>query len=130
MGVLPGLTCPGQDLIFDNRVFSYATTETDAVEDTPVFLSNHITRADWRASANNGQAHGTAAPWENNGASYREVDVNGAAAGGVLFVALAPKCPSANPRASAQCIVSQTGDGKGVSISIGWLPGVDPPRRT
>ena len=137
VGVLPGLTCPGQDLIFDNRVFSYATTETDSVEDTPVFLSNHITRADWRASANNGQAHAdwciglpTAAPWENNGASYREVDVNGAAAGGVLFVALAPKCPSQNPSGSAPCIVSQTGDGMGGSISIGWLPGGDPPRRT
>lgn len=137
VGVLPGLTCPGQDLIFDNRVFSYATTETDQVEDTPVFLRNHITRADWRASANNGQAHAdwciglpTAAPWENNGASYREVDVNGAAPGGVLFVALAPRCPSANPQESAPCIVSQTGDGKGGSITLGWLTGGDPPRRT
>jgi hypothetical protein len=137
VGVLPGLTCPGQALIFDNRIFSYATTETDLVEDTPVFLSNHITRADWRASANNGQAHAdwciglpTAAPWENNGASYREVDFNGDAAGGVLFVALAPKCPVANPQGSAPCIVSQKGDGKGGSISLGWLTGGDPPRRT
>ncbi len=136
-GALPGLTCPGQALIFDNRIFSYATTETDLVEDTPVFLSNHITRADWRASANNGQAHAdwciglpTAAPWENNGASYREVDFNGAAAGGVLFVALAPRCPSANPQRSAPCIASQTGDGKGGSITLGWLTGGDPPRRT
>jgi hypothetical protein len=137
VGALPGLTCPGQALIFGDRVFSYATTETDLVEDTPVFLSNHITRADWRASANNGQAHAdwciglpTAAPWENNGASYREVDFNGAAAGGVLFVALAPRCPSANPQGSAPCIVSRTGDGKGGSITLGWLTGGDPPRRT
>ena len=137
VGALPGLTCPGQALIFDNRIFSYATTEADLVEDTSVFLSNHITRADWRASANNGQAHAdwciglpTAAPWENNGASYREVDFNGDAAGGVLFVALAPKCPVANPQGSAPCIVSQKGDGKGGSISLGWLTGGDPPRRT
>jgi hypothetical protein len=135
--VLPGLTCPGQKLIFDDRVFSYATTESDGSANTPVRLVSHITKADWKASANNGQAHAdwciglpTNAPWVANGTQSQSVDVNGGAPGGILFVALAPKCPSANPSGSAPCIVSQTGDGKGGSIAIGWLPGGDPPRRT
>jgi hypothetical protein len=137
-GALPGLTCPGQDLIFDDRIFSYATTETDNVPDHPVFLSNHITKEEWQASANNGQAHAdwciglpTNAPWEANGAESQGIDFNGPDVdGGVLFVALAPRCPVANPQGSAPCIVSRTGDGAGGSITVGWLPGGDPPRRT
>lgn len=135
---LDSLRCPGQKEIFDDRIFSYATTETnDETPNTPVKLVSNITKADWRASANNGQAHAdwcigllSKAPWENNGADYQEIDTNGALPGGVLFVALAPKCPTANPAGSAPCIVSQNSDGKGGSVAIGWLPGGDPPRRT
>lgn len=132
--VLPGLVCPGQDEIFANSVFSYATTGSSPL--APVFLSNHITKADWQASANNGQAHAewciglpTAAPWVNNGASYAQLDTN---LDGTLdlYVALAPRCPVMNPQNYAPCIVSQTGDGMGGSTSYGWLPGGDPPRRT
>ena len=138
VGELPGLTCPGQRPIFDNRIFSYATTETnDPTPNTPVKLVSNITKQDWKASANNGQAHAdwcigllTPAAWENNGADYQEIDTNGAEPGGTLFVALAPKCPTANPSGSAPCIVSQSSDGKGGSITIGWLTGGDPPRRT
>ena len=129
-GELPGLVCEGQKTIFANSVFSYATTGPS----TPVFLENHITRADWRASANNGQAHadwciGLQDPWTAAGGPAVQKDTDGI--GGVdLYVGLAPKCPSQNPSASAPCIVSQTGDGKGGSISLGWLPWGDPPRRT
>jgi hypothetical protein len=136
-GVLPGLTCPGQRLIFTNRVFSYATTETDNVTDQPVLLRSTITKAEWKATASNGQAHAdwciglpTNGPWENNGASSRPVDFNGTAPGGILYVALAPKCPVANPSGSAPCIVSQNPDGNGGNLTIGWLTGGDPPRRT
>jgi hypothetical protein len=130
--VLPGLICPGQRAIFSNSVFSYATTGSS----TPVYLENHITKADWRASANNGQAHAdwcigllTAAPWVNNGANYSQLDTDG---NGVLdlYVAFAPRCPTANPQNSAPCIVSQNSDGLGGSITLGWLPAGDPPRRT
>lgn len=136
-GALPGLTCPGQDVIFQDTIFSYATSEPDLVDDNPVFLTNHITKEDWQASANNGQAHAdwciglpTNAPWVANGTQSQEIDFNGDAEGGILFVALAPRCPQANPQGSAPCIVSQTGDGAGGSITTGWLPGGDPPRRT
>jgi hypothetical protein len=131
-GELPGLVCPGQKAIFANSVFSYATTGGN----TPVFLENHITRADWRASANNGQAHAdwciglvNESDWANSGAvpTQMDTDLDGQLD---LWVALAPKCPSANPSGAAPCIVSQTGDGKGGSISLGWLPAGDPPRRT
>ena len=128
--VLPGLVCPGQKTIFANTVFSYATTGSN----TPVFLENHITKADWKASANNGQAHadwciGLLDPWTAVGGPAVQKNTDGI--GGVdLYVGLAPKCPSANPSGSAPCIVSQTGDGLGGSISRGWLPAGDPPRRT
>ena len=129
---LPGLECEGQDEIFPNSVFSYATTGGA----TPVFLSNHITKAEWQASANNGQAHAewciglvSPAAWIANGADYvqQDTDLDGTPD---LYVALAPRCPVANPSGSAPCIVSQTGDGAGGSLSLGWLPGGDPPRRT
>ena len=128
--VLPGLVCPGQKTIFANTVFSYATTGSN----TPVFLENHITKADWKASANNGQAHadwciGLLDPWTAVGGPAVQKNTDGI--GGVdLYVGLAPKCPSANPSGSAPCIVSQNGDGLGGSISRGWLPAGDPPRRT
>jgi hypothetical protein len=131
-GELPGLVCPGQAEIFANTVFSYATTGSN----TPVFLENHITRADWRASANNGQAHADwciglvhESDWANSGAvpAQMDTDLDGQRD---LWVALAPKCPVANPSGAAPCILSQKGDGKGGSISLGWLPAGDPPRRT
>jgi hypothetical protein len=131
-GALPGLVCPGQDDIFSNTIFSYATTGGT----TPVFLSNHITKADWQASANNGQAHADwciglvdESDWDNSGAvpTQRDTDLDGDLD---LWVALAPRCPVANPSGSAPCIVSRTGDGAGGSVTIGWLPGGDPPRRT
>jgi hypothetical protein len=134
--LLPGLTCAGQAVIFANSVFSHATTEP-GTSLAPVFLSNHITAADWKASANNGQAHAdwcvglkTADPWLANGGTFTEQDVNGDAPGGVLFVGLAPRCPSKNAQNFAPCIVSRTGDGADGSITTGWLPGGDPPRRT
>jgi hypothetical protein len=132
LDALPGLACPGQDEIFSNRIFSYATTGGT----TPVFLSNHITKADWQASANNGQAHAdwciglvNESDWDNSGAvpTQQDTDLDGDPD---LWVAVAPRCPVANPSGSAPCVVSQTGDGKGGSITTGWLPGGDPPRRT
>jgi hypothetical protein len=129
-GELPGLVCAGQDEVFANKVFSYATTGTN----TPVFLENHITKADWRASANNGQAHadwciGLLVPWTAVGGPAVQKDTDGIG-GDDLYVGLAPKCPVANPSGSAPCIVSQKSDGKGGSITLGWLPAGDPPRRT
>jgi hypothetical protein len=131
---LPGLACPGQAEIFDNRIFSYATTGSAPL--APVKLVNHITKADWRASANNGQAHAdwcigllTAADWNASGAVPTRIDTDMDGTDD-LWVALAPKCPTANPSGSAPCIESQKSDGKGGSITIGWLPGGDPPRRT
>jgi hypothetical protein len=134
--VLPGLTCPGQALVFDEQVFSYATTENDGSPNTPVQLVNHITRRDWKASANNGQAHADWCiglveedDWAASGATPTQLDTDGDGALD-LWVALAPRCPSQNASAAAPCIVSRTGDGAGGSITIGWLPGGDPPRRT
>ena len=135
---LSDLLCPGQKVVFPNSVFSYATTQGNLPPDQPVKLINHISKADWKASANNGQAHAEwciglqdEQPWIDNGAAHSLIDTNGPlVADGFLWVGLAPRCPSANPEGSAPCIVSQTGDGKGGSTSIGWLPGGDPPRRT
>jgi hypothetical protein len=131
-GELPGLVCAGQKAIFANSIFSYATTGSN----TPVFLENHITKADWRAAANNGQAHAdwciglvNESDWDNSGAvpTQMDTDLDGDPD---LWVALAPKCPVANPQGSAPCIVSQNSDGKGGSITMGWLTAGDPPRRT
>lgn len=143
-GALPGLTCPGQKEVFAGRVFSHATTDPDDpgpevdpefIPD-PVKLVSTVTKKDWQASANNGQAHadwciGLISPdaWERNGADYSQIDTNLDGTDD-LYVALAPRCPVANPFSFAPCIVSQTGDGKGGSISIGWLTGGDPPRKT
>lgn len=131
---LPGLQCPGQKAVFDNRIYSYATTGSAPL--APVRLVTHISKAEWRASANNGQAHAdwciglvTEAAWDASGADPVQLDTD---LDGVkdLWVAIAPKCPTANPSASAPCIVSQNADGKGGSTAIGWVPGGDPPRRT
>lgn len=131
---LPGLQCPGQKAVFDNRIYSYATTGSAPL--APVRLVTHISKAEWRASANNGQAHAdwciglvTEAAWDASGANPVQLDTD---LDGVkdLWVAIAPKCPTANPSASAPCIVSQNADGKGGSTAIGWVPGGDPPRRT
>ena len=133
---LPGLVCPGQKLIFDDRIFSYATTENDGTPNQPVQLVSHITKADWKASANNGQAHAdwcigllTEDEWAASGATPVQLDTDGDDVLD-LWVALAPKCPSQNASASAPCIVSQNSDGKGGSTAIGWLPGGDPPRKS
>jgi hypothetical protein len=135
---LPGLNCPGQAVIFATSVFVDATTDASVpppASPDPVFVSNHITKADWQASHNNGQAHAdwcvalTAAQLVNNGGTYVQQDTNGDGALD-LFVGLAPKCPSKDAQLSAPCIVSQTGDGHGGSTTLGWLPGGDPPRRT
>lgn len=129
---LPGLRCPGQKAVFDDRIYSYATTGSAPL--APVRLETHITKAEWKASANNGQAHadwciGLQDPWTAVGGPAMQKDTDGI--GGVdLYVGLAPKCPSQNPSASAPCIVSQNADGKGGSTTIGWVPGGDPPRRT
>src|SRR6266516_7526885 len=120
---MPGLNCPGQAVVFATSVFVNATTDANSpTSPAPVFVSNHITKADWKASHNNGQAH---ADWcvaltaeqlaaVNNGGTYVQQDTNG---DGTLdlFVGLAPKCPSHDPQLSAPCIVSQTGDGLGGS---------------
>jgi hypothetical protein len=138
---LPGLnalTCPGQAVIFATSVFVDATTDANSPPSPdPVFVSNHITKADWKASHNNGQAHAdwcVALTFEqlqlvHNGGTYVQQDTNGDG-NPDLFVGLAPKCPSKDAQLSAPCIVSQTGDGLGGSTTLGWLPGGDPPRRT
>jgi hypothetical protein len=131
----------GQKEIFANSVFVHETTDTtNPGSPGPVFHSSHITRADMKAAANNGQAHITwcvatedEQPWLDNGGTHLPdpVDTNGAApGGGPLFVGTAPSCPQANPSSFAPCIVSQNGDGNGGSITTGWLLGGDPPKRS
>jgi hypothetical protein len=135
--VLPGFACPGQKEVFADSVFVHATTDS-TTPDTPgpVFLSSHVTRKDMKAATNNGQAHvqwcvglKDDEPWLNNGAAFTQQDTN---LDGTpdLYVGFAPACPQANPSAFAPCITSQNGDGNGGSVTNGWLPGGDPPRRT
>jgi hypothetical protein len=133
---LPGLTCPGQKVIFDDRIYSYATTESDGVPNSPVMLTLEVTKQDWKAAAQNGQAHAdlciglvSQAAWAASGATPTQVDTDLDEIKD-LWVAIAPKCPSANASASAPCYVSQTSNGAGGSITVAWLPGGDPPRRT
>ena len=135
-GELPGLTCPGQKVIYDNRIYSYATTESDGTPDQPVKLTLEVTKADWKKAAQNGQAHAdlciglvNESDWDASGATPIQLDTDGDLVLD-LWVATAPKCPSANPSASAPCYVSQTSNGAGGSITVAWLPGGDPPRRT
>ena len=125
------ISCAGQRLIFSSSIFFHATTGDGT--DT-VFLETHITRADMKAAANNGQRHvgwciglKTSAPWVKNGASFTTQVVSGQ----TLFVALAPKCPNKRTAAEfAPCIVSQMGDDNGGSFIRGYVLGGDPPRRT
>lgn len=133
---LPGLVCPGQKVIYDNRIYSYATTESDGIPNNPVRLTLEVTKADWKKAAQNGQAHADLciglvdeSDWAASGATPTQVDTD---LDGFLdlWVATAPKCPTANPSASAPCYVSQTSNGAGGSITVAWLPGGDPPRRT
>jgi len=137
---LPGMNCAGQKLIFAGSVFENATTEPPTLPPspiTPVFLTGHITRADFRAAgADFGQAHvdwcvalPAGSPGLNNGGTYVQQDTNG---DGTLdlYVGFAIACPNMNPGGSAPCIDSQLSDGAGGNITTGWLPGGDPPRRT
>jgi hypothetical protein len=131
--VLPELSCPGQRLIFGGNLFVHATNGTGAVS-----LTSIITKADFRAAGTNyGQAHvewclglEDSSAWVHNGASFTSIDMDGDDIPDI-FVASAPKCPKKkNASTFAPCIVSQVSDGKGGSISKGYLPGGDPPRRT
>lgn len=131
--VLPELSCPGQRLIFGGNLFVHATNGTGAVS-----LTSIITKADFRAAGTNyGQAHvewciglEDNSAWVHNGASFRSIDIDGDDIPDI-FVASAPKCPKKkNASTFAPCIASQVSDGKGGSISKGYLPGGDPPRRT
>jgi hypothetical protein len=132
--LLPNIVCAGQKLIFSGDVFVHSTDGTGTV-----FLKSHVTRANMKAAANNGQAHvewciglkpSQESMWINNGGTYTSQDTNGATAGGILLVGIAPACPSKNPAAFAPCFTRQYGDGTGGSWTEGYLPGGDPPRRT
>lgn len=134
-GSLP-IVCAGQTLIFAQDVFVHATDDATG----KVFLSSHITRANMKAAANNGQVFvnwcvglkpDQEQLWIHNGASYSPQDMNGEGTpGGILLVGIAPKCPKTAPKTFAPCITKQKGDGNGGNITEGWLPGGDPPRRT
>jgi hypothetical protein len=97
---------------------------------------NHITAADLQAApptaGKRGWCVGLKAPdaWIRNGAPYTVQDMNGSASGGILYVAMAPKCLKPNPSSYAPCWVTQTSDNAGGGFITGWLPGGDPPRRT
>ena len=121
--------CPTQQVIFSTNIFFHATTGTG-----PVFLVSHISAADRKKVANNGNkvmgwcvGLKTPGPW-----NFTRQDTNGIPGiqAGDLYVGMAPKCPSKNPSSKAPCITSQTGDGVGGTYIRGWLPGGDPPRRT
>jgi hypothetical protein len=125
------LTCPTQRVIFSGKTFFHVTTGD---ESEVVFLVTHITRADMKAAANNGQKHvgwciglESPDPWEHNGTAYTEQTIGGK----TFFVAMAPKCPSKKTATQfAPCIVSQMGDNDGGSFIRGYVLGGDPPRRT
>jgi hypothetical protein len=131
VGALPNLTCQGQTLIFSSSVFVSEFSGSGSV-----FLKSHVTRADMKASANNGQAHvewciGLPYQWTSkSGLVTQTTDTNGDGSPlGDLYVGLVPACPNANPQNFAPCISRQYGDGHGGSFTEGYLPG-DPPRRT
>ena len=134
-GTLVPFTCAGQTQVFFSSVFVHETTDTDnPTNPGPVFLTSHITRAQMKTVANNGQvfvkwclALKSAAPWVHNHTAYTEQTVNGKP----MFVGIAPKCPSKSAKTFAPCITKQRSDGVGGNITEGWLPGgIDPPRRT
>jgi hypothetical protein len=123
------IVCAGQTVIFGDSVFEHEFTGTGAV-----FLKSHVTRADMKKAANNGQAHvqwcvGLPVPWAAVGGTAEPQDTNGSAPLGILYVGIAPACPNMNPAASAPCISRQYGDGNGGSFTEGFLP-PDPTRRT
>jgi hypothetical protein len=125
------VTCSDQKVIFSGKTFFHVTTGS---EGDIVRLVTHITRADMKAAANNGQKHvgwciglESSTPWTHNGASFTRQVVGGKP----FYVAMAPKCP--NKRTAtlfAPCIVSQMGDNDGGSFIQGYVLGGDPPRRT
>ena len=129
--LIPTEACPGQRVIFSGKTFFHVTTGT---EGDVIFLVEHITREDMKASTNNGQklvgwciGLESTAPWNHNGAKYTPQTINGQ----TFYVAMAPKCPNKkNPSAFAPCIVSQMGDNNGGSFIRGYVLGGDPPRRT
>jgi hypothetical protein len=132
-GTFPDLQCPGQRMIFASSAFTHASTGADAVK-----LVSTITKGNFRdAGTNYGQAHvewciglSHPGPW-----NFAQQDTNGDDVLD-LYVGSAPRCPNlkkktpAEINAFAPCIVSQVSDGKGGSITTGWLPAGDPPRRT
>jgi hypothetical protein len=125
------VNCPTQRVIFSGKTFFHVTTGD---ESEVVFLVTHITKADMKASTNNGQRHvgwciglESPGPWEHNGAAYTPQTIGGK----TFYVALAPKCPNKKTATQfAPCIVSQSGDDNGGSFIRGYVLGGDPPRRT
>ncbi|MGH2680438.1 MAG: hypothetical protein ACRDG8_08160 [Actinomycetota bacterium] len=123
------ISCPTQRVIFSSDVFVHVTTGNG-----PVFLVTHISRADMKAAANNGQKHvgwcvglKTPGPWDF---AQQDTNSSGGLDSGDFFVGLAPKCPRKNASSFAPCFVSKSGDDNGGSFIRGWVPGGDPPRRT
>lgn len=121
--------CATQQLIFSSNLFFHATTGNG-----PVFLVSHISEADRKAAANNGNkvmgwclGLKTPGPWNF---PRQDTNGNGTIGAGDLFVGMAPKCPKKNASNFAPCTTSQTGDGIGGVFIRGWVPGGDPPRRT
>jgi hypothetical protein len=125
------VNCPTQRVIFSGKTFFHVTTGD---ESEVVRLETHITRADMKAAANNGQRHvgwciglESSDPWDHNGAAYTEQTIGGK----TFFVAMAPKCPNKKTAPQfAPCVVSQSGDNDGGSFIRGFVLGGDPPRRT
>ncbi len=94
----PGLVCPGQKTIFAN---TRVLLRDDRIEHSRCSSRTTSRKADWKASANNGQAHadwciGLLDPWTAVGGPAVQKDTDGIG-GADLYVGLAPKCPSANP---------------------------------
>jgi hypothetical protein len=107
-----------------------------------VLVKIHVTRAEMKASANNGQARvevcvglldeGTLTgeqKWANLGVVADHQDSDGDTVDDI-WVALAPACPNQTPDQFAPCVDRQYGDGAGGSFTEVWIPGGDPPRRT
>ena len=107
-----------------------------------VLVKIHITRAEMKKSANNGQARvevcvglvneGTLTgqeKWARLGVTAEHQDSDGDGVNDI-WVALAPVCPNQTPDLFAPCVARQYGDGNGGSFTEVWIPGGDPPRRT
>ena len=123
------IVCPEQRLIFSTSLFFHATTGNG-----PVFLVTHVSAADRKAAANNGNKFmgwclGLKGPGPWN-FPQRDTNGDGSIGDGDLFVGMAPKCPKKNAMNFAPCTLSIMGDGVGGTIIRGWVPGGDPPRRT